>query len=189
VQTQDERLAVARETPVGVVGVVEGLFTAEAAGAPMIAHETVQVIVGAGLVGDRYAAGSGTYSQVPGGNRELTLIAAEALEMIAREFDVPLTQAQCRRNIITRGVNLDALYGKRFRIGAVECYGARECPPCGYIERLTGIAGLNRALSGRGGLRVDILSAGEIAVGDTIYDVRDALSTNAAPRVAPVLLS
>lgn len=188
-QTQDERVAVAPGTPVGVVGVVEGLFTAEAAGAPMIAHETVQVIVGAGLVGDRYAAGSGTYSQVPGGNRELTLIAAEALEMIAREFNVSLTQAQCRRNIVTRGVNLDALYGKRFRIGAVECYGARECPPCGYIERLTGIAVLNRALSGRGGLRVDILSAGEIAVGDTIHDVRDALSTDAAPRVAPVLLS
>lgn len=171
-----------------VVGRVEALFTTDAAGAPMVSHETVRAIVGKGLDGDRYAKGIGTYSDVPGGNRELTLIAAEALEMIAREFAVRMSQTECRRNIITRGVNLDALYGKRFRIGAVECRGVRECPPCGYIERLTGIAGVNRALSGRGGLRVDILADGEITVGDAIHDVRDD-DGERGEREAVVLLS
>ncbi len=160
-------------TGMGTMGRVEGLFITAMAGAPMTACQSVRAVVGKGLAGDRYAAGIGTYSAVPGGNRELTLMAAEALEVVAREFAVSLPQTECRRNIVTRGVNLDALYGKRFRIGTVECYGARECPPCGYIERLTGIAGLNRALAGRGGLRVDILSDGEIALGDTIHDVRD----------------
>ncbi len=153
-------------------GRVEGLFITAAAGAPMEPQQTVRVIPGKGIAGDRYAAGIGHYSPIPG-HREMTLIAAESLEVIEREYGVAMTQTECRRNIVTRGVLLDGLYGKRFRIGAVEVVGKKECPPCGYIEELTGIAGINRAMTGRGGLRVDILSGGEIALGDPIHDVRD----------------
>ncbi len=151
------------------VGRVAGIFIAPAAGAPMIAREQARVVAGRGLEGDRYFDGRGYYSNVPPlTGRRLTLIEAEALEAMARETGITLAPNECRRNLVTRGIGLDALIGKRFRVGAIECYGERPCPPCGYIEELTGKPGLNRAMTGRGGIRAEILLDGEIAIGDLV---------------------
>jgi len=151
------------------VGHVEGIFIAPAAGAAMVARERARVVAGRGLEGDRYFAGRGYYSKVPPlTGRRLTLIAAEALEAMARETGIALAPHECRRNLVTRGIGLDTLIGKRFRVGAIECYGERPCPPCGYIEELTGKPGLNRAMTNRGGIRAEILLDGEIALGDVI---------------------
>lgn len=151
------------------VGHVEGIFIAPAAGMPMIARERARVVAGRGLEGDRYFDGRGYYSQVPPlTGRRLTLIEAEALEAMARETGIALASNECRRNLVTRGIRLDALIGKRFRVGAIECYGERFCPPCGYIEKLTGKPGLNRAMTDRGGIRAELLLDGDIAIGDVI---------------------
>lgn len=151
------------------VGRVEGVFTAPAAGAPMVALERVRVVAGRGLAGDRYFDGRGYYSRVPPlTGRRLTLIEAESLEELERETGIALAPHECRRNLVTRGIRLDALIGRRFRVGAIECYGERPCPPCGYIEELTKKRGLNRGLTGRGGIRAEILLDGEIAIGDDI---------------------
>ena len=72
---------------------------------------------------------------------------------------------------MTRGIDLNALVGQRFRIGEVECFGQRLCEPCAHLERLTGQAGKPgtlRALIHKGGLRVDLLSDGEIGVGAAV---------------------
>jgi MOSC domain-containing protein YiiM len=69
-----------------------------------------------------------------------------------------------RRNIVTRGTWLNPLAGRRFRVGEVECVGRRLAEPCAHLERVSGAA-LLRPLVHRGGLRADILSGGEIAVG------------------------
>jgi MOSC domain-containing protein YiiM len=82
-----------------------------------------------------------------------------------------VTAEDARRNVVTRGVDLDALVGRRFRIGDVECFGQRLCEPCAHLERLTardGKPGTLRALVHRGGLRADVLGDGEIAVGDEV---------------------
>ncbi len=151
------------------IGRVEGVFIASAAGAPMVALERVRVVSGRGLEGDRYFDGRGYYSQVPPlTGRRLTLIEVESLEAMARETGIVLAPNECRRNLVTRGISLDALIGKRFRVGAIECYGERLCPPCGYIEELTGKPGLNRAMTDRGGIRAEILLDGEIALGDVV---------------------
>lgn len=123
--------------------------------------ERAQAIAGRGLQGDRYADGAGTFS--PGGGRghDLTLVAAEVLE------DAGLEPAEARRNLIVRGVDLDALRGRRFRVGTVECLGQRRCEPCAHLERLTR-PGVLRALAHRGGLRADILRGGELRVGDPV---------------------
>lgn len=158
--------------PVGaqeLVGQVVGLYIAPTAGAPMEALDRARVVAGRGIAGDRYFDGRGYYSQIrPLTGRRLTLIEAEALAGLAEETGIILGPHECRRNLITQGIRLDALVGKRFRIGAIECYGERFCPPCGYLEQLTGLAGVNRGLMGRGGIRAEILLDGEIAVGDVV---------------------
>ena len=125
----------------------------------------VRVLAGRGLEGDRYAAGIGTWSDYPVRTGiALTLIEAEVLESVG------LTGAAARRNLVTRGVRLNDLVGKRFRVGEVECYGDRRCEPCAHLERLTRLS--PRVLAHRGGLRADVLSDGEIAVGDAVVVAR-----------------
>jgi len=151
------------------VGRVEGIFIAAVAGAPMVALERARVVAGRGLEGDRYFDGRGYYSRVPPlTGRRLTLIEAESLEALERETGIALAPHECRRNLVTRGIRLDDLIGRRFRVGAIECYGERPCPPCGYIEELTKKPGLNRGLTDRGGIRAEILLDGEITLGDVI---------------------
>jgi MOSC domain-containing protein YiiM len=75
-----------------------------------------------------------------------------------------IAYADARRNVVTRGIDLDALIGRRFRVGEVECMGQRRCEPCAHLERLTAPGSL-RALVHRGGLRADILGPGTIEVG------------------------
>lgn len=101
---------------------------------------------------------------------DLTLIEAEVLDAL----ELPAGQLapdEARRNVVTRGIDLNALVGEPFRIGAVQCLGQRLCEPCAHLERLTakaGKPGTLRALIHKGGLRADVLSDGEIRVGDQI---------------------
>jgi len=84
--------------------------------------------------------------------------------------DRRLGYAQARRNLVTRGINLNALVGRRFRVGEVECVGRRLCEPCAHLERLT-THGVLRGLIHRGGLRADVLTDGNIHVGAVIETI------------------
>jgi MOSC domain len=152
-----------RSAPTGATaaGTVTAIVLAPAAEAPLRSVERAQAIAGRGLLGDRYADGTGTFSPGGGRGRDLTLVAAEVLE------DVGLDPVEARRNLIVRGVDLDALRGRRFRVGAVECLGQRRCEPCAHLERLTR-PGVLRALAHRGGLRADVLRGGDLRVGDPV---------------------
>jgi MOSC domain-containing protein YiiM len=141
-------------------GSVVGLLVAPEAEAPLVAVESVAALAGRGLEGDRYAAGRGTFSG-PGRGYQLTLVEAETLDELGISWE------RARRNIVTRGVGLNALVGRRFRIGEAECVGRRLCEPCAHLERVSG-PGLLRPLVHRGGLRADILTGGAIEVGDEL---------------------
>jgi MOSC domain-containing protein YiiM len=153
---------------------VTGLFTTSSESQAMIAHDRIAAIAGKGLSGDRYALGLGFYSArpLPGGARELTLIESEALAEIEQETGIRLEPIESRRNVITTGVRLHDLIGKRFTIGGVLCEGVRDCPPCEHLVELTGKEVL-KAMAHRGGLRANILTGGEIAVGDAIVEVQE----------------
>jgi hypothetical protein len=142
------------------VGSVAGLLLAAEAEAPLLAVDEALAIAGRGLEGDRYAVGRGTFSG-PGRGYELTLVEAEVLD------EIDLSWEQARRNIVTRDVALNALVGRRFFIGSVECVGRRLAEPCSHLERLAR-PGLLRPLVHRGGLRADILVGGLIKLGDTV---------------------
>jgi hypothetical protein len=154
--------------PVLLTGTVEQLAIAPAAEAGMQVVTAARAVAGRGLEGDRYARGAGTFSPRAGHRPgyELTLIAAEVVdELTAR--DATLDFAATRRNVLTRGLDVNALVGRDFRIGDVRCRGLRLAEPCAHLERLAG-PGLLRPLISRGGVRADILTDGDVRVGDTV---------------------
>jgi hypothetical protein len=153
-------------------GRVEAIFIAPQAGAPMRRLDEVRAIAGRGLDGDRYAVGRGTFSVAGGRGNELTLIAGEVLDALALPDGRPLSGAEARRNVVTRGLDLNRLVGRRFRIGELELIGRRRCEPCAHLQRLTR-PGVLRALVGRGGLRADLLTTGTLRIGDAITPTED----------------
>jgi MOSC domain-containing protein YiiM len=150
-------------------GYVDSIAVAEVATGPMRLVDQAQAFAGRGLEGDRYAAKAGTFTPGTSGGRgyDLTLIEAEVLDQLLLPQGRRLRYAEARRNIITRGIDLNGLVGRRFRIGNVECLGQRLCEPCAHLERLT-TKGVLRRLIHRGGLRADILSDGLITTSATI---------------------
>jgi MOSC domain-containing protein YiiM len=152
-------------------GRVEAIHIAREAGQPSAAVTAVRAVRGQGLEGDRYFYKVGTYSDHPGGGREVTLIEAEALEALARETSIVLDSGASRRNIVTRCVPLNDLVGLRFRVGEVLLEGTRLCEPCLHLERLTR-KGVMVGLLHRGGLRTVILEGGTVRVGDPIVPAR-----------------
>jgi hypothetical protein len=142
-------------------GTVEAIALAPAAEAPMALVQRAQAHAGRGLEGDRYADARGTFSNPHSRGHDLTLIEGEVLD------DLVLAPETPRRNVVTRGIDLDALVGRRFRVGDVECEGQRLCEPCAHLQRLTHPEIL-RDLVHRGGLRADVLSDGAIRLGDPV---------------------
>mgnify|MGYP002404001939 CR=1 FL=1 len=156
-------------------GEVIAIHIASAASEPMQELQSATAFANSGLDGDRYRNGVGFYSQVPTdpGARELTLIAEEALAEVTTETGIQIPLHEHRRNITTRGIDVDALLGKQFRIGNVICEGVRACPPCNHLDELTGKP-LLKPLAHRGGLRARIVTGGEVRVGDRIEQISAA---------------
>jgi hypothetical protein len=154
-----------RPEPPASTGTVEGIFIAAGAGAPVSALDEARALAGRGLDGDRHVDGSGTFPSGVSGSA-LTLIEAEVCE----SFDPPLEPGEHRRNVLTRGIDLNRLVGREFGIGAVRCRGMRLCEPCAVVERYAERPVL-RALVHRGGLRADILADGVIRIGDRLAGI------------------
>jgi MOSC domain-containing protein YiiM len=147
-------------------GVIVDIFIASAAGADLNAVPEARALVGKGLEGDRYALGVGHFSRWPGPGREVTLIESEVIEDFAAPLGLDLRDGRSRRNIVTAGLRLNELVGRRFRIGTALFRGERLAEPCGYLERRIGAK--LEVLRGRCGLRADVLEEGVLRVGDTL---------------------
>lgn len=154
-----------RPAPPLHAGRLESIHVSASAGAEARTTHFARVFAGRGLDGDRHLHGRGTF---PSGLRgsALTLIEAEVCE----SFDPTLGAEEHRRNLVTRGIGLNALVGRDFTIGTVHCRGVRLCEPCAVIEGYARRPVL-RALVHRGGLRADILNDGAISVGDEVVAV------------------
>jgi hypothetical protein len=126
------------------------------------AVESVRAVAGKGLEGDRHFHPTGA---PPGG--ALTLVEEEIVGQVG------LPPGGTRRQLTVRGVRLNELIGKRFRVGEVECYGVALCEPCRHLEQLTR-PGLIKDLVHRAGINADILTDGTIAIGDTIVAMHPA---------------
>lgn len=146
-------------------GSIESLFTSPEAGAPMESVASLVAVVGKGIEGDRYFKKKGTFSGKIGPRREVTLIAAEALEDAAREHHLVIDARETRRNVLVRGVPLNELIGRTFTLGEVVLEGLDVCEPCSHLSKLVGKS-VVRPLGGRGGLRARVVTGGTLLVGD-----------------------
>ena len=147
-------------------GRVEWLGLRPRRNVPMREVAQALAVAGKGLVGDRYAGGSG--------NRALTLIQAEHLPAIAAlAGHARVAPALLRRNVVVSGLPLVALKGRRFRIGEVLLEGVADCDPCSRMEAALGPGGYN-AMRGHGGLCARILEGGSLRVGDAVLALAPA---------------
>ena len=143
---------------------VERIFIVPSPGAPQRECESVAVVAGAGIEGDRYF----DRHDEPGQN--ISLVEAEELEAFMREHGRPNDVSVSRRNLVTRGVRLNELVGQEFFIGQVRLRGVELCEPClGLGSALASpqlpAAAVVKRLLHRAGLRADVLSSGVIARG------------------------
>jgi MOSC domain-containing protein YiiM len=137
------------------VAVVEGITLVLGRDGATRAVGSVEASAGGGLEGDYHS--------------DLTLIATEALEGLREDTGIVLSGEDSRRNVLTRGIDLNALVGRRFRVGSVEAVGVELAEPCTKLARLNGRElRIIRGLVHRGGLRADVVGGGRIAVGDEI---------------------
>ncbi len=136
-------------------------------GAPLSGRRRLRLLARQGIEGDRHCGGT----DWPGQN--LTLIEAEEIEAFCQRLGQPVDLALSRRNIVTRGVRLNALVGQHFRIGDCRLFGVELCEPCGSLGRQLATpdhdaAAIVRYWTGRGGLRADVLNDCWITVGDSL---------------------
>src|ERR1051326_4419361 len=120
--------------------------------------DSVRALAGKGLEGDRHFHPDGAK---PG--QALTLVEGEVVD------DARLPPGGTRRQLTVRGVRLNDLVGKRFRVGEVECYGVELCEPCTHLQSLTR-PGIIKELTHRAGINADILTDGTISLGDEVAE-------------------
>lgn len=147
-------------------GVVEGIYISSEGSAAVERVDEIQTVEGCGIAGDRYREGTGYWTGLDY-VCEVTLISTEDLDHIERETGIRVKNGEHRRNIVTRGVDLEELRGQRFRIGEAVLEYDRPRPPCRHIQDLTE-PGMTRALKGRGGICARVVKAGTIRTTDAI---------------------
>jgi hypothetical protein len=146
-----------------VNGKVVAIFIASIAGGKMEEVETVEAIAGAGLAGDRYSTGEGSFNRKLPGRRQVTLINSIFFQDSGFEY------AESRRNIVTQGVELMWLIGREFQIGKARFRGQYYCDPCLRPTRLSGkTEKFLEVFSDRGGLVAEIIESGTIKKGDLV---------------------
>ncbi len=132
-------------------------------GKPAGEHETISVpsvecIAGQGLQDDRFFGYKEDYKG------QVTFFAWEVYEDLCRNFSVNDKEPGVfRRNVLTRGVDLNGLIGKEFEIQGITFAGMAECSPCPWMDAAF-CEGAEKALKGRGGLRARILTGGVLRV-------------------------
>lgn len=123
--------------------------------------DSVDAVIGQGLAGDRFQGRSDS-------KRQVTLFQAENLDVLASLLHVHLIDpAILRRNLLVRGINLNALLKRRFYVGEAVLEGTVPCHPCSRMEKALGPGGFN-AMRGLGGLCARVIEGGRIFVGDPV---------------------
>jgi len=124
--------------------------------------ESVEVVADKGIVGDRhFREYNDPYSQ-------LSLIESENINYYNIKYSLNIPYVEFRRNIVTEGIQLNDLIGKRFLVGSVELEGIDLCRPCRHLSELLNQDNIIKEFLRKGGLRCQILSSSKIDVGDVI---------------------
>jgi len=127
--------------------------------------DEIEAIPGQGLSGDRYATGRGHWRSVDG--CQITLITVEDLLLAEKRSGLDFSAGQHRRNLVVRGIPLDAFRRCRVHVGEVEFGFHRLRPPCGYLDRIY-TRGAGKALGRGAGVGLKVTVGGVLRQGDTV---------------------
>jgi MOSC domain-containing protein YiiM len=142
---------------------IEHIFVASGKGEPVRPVDSVEALSEQGLRGDRYAHAGNRVAP----DYQVTLIEIENIEAFTRATGLALAPGMPRRNIVTRGIRLNELRGKRFRVGGATFEGLELCEPCAVFAEVTHREALKFFVR-KGGLRARIIAGGEVRVGDFV---------------------
>ena len=124
--------------------------------------ESIEVLANKGVVGDRH------FDNYNDPYCQLSLIESENIDEYNLKFGLNIPYLDFRRNIITKGIKLNDLVGKKLSIGNVEVEGIDLCRPCRHLTEMLDQENILKEFLRKGGLRCQILSSSKIKVGDTI---------------------
>lgn len=149
-------------------GSIERIFIATRSRKLQASFKKVTLHASLGILGDRWYASAQGHR-----GKNITLIAAEEIDRYNQIYQQAIKYDATRRNIVTRGIDVNLLVNKIFTIGAVTLRGVELCEPCGVLganlaNNSIGAPEVVKAFLHRGGLRADIITSGDIYVGDTI---------------------
>jgi MOSC domain-containing protein YiiM len=152
-----------------VTGFVDAIYVAASAGADPQPLSVAVLKPARGIVGDRYYARAGTFSDKlkNSGDWEVTLIEREEIDRFLERENRVVEADAFRRNIVTVGVRLNDLVGRRFEIGTALLEGLRLCEPCAHLAKWHGPQ-IVSVMAHRAGLRARIVSGGEVRPGDKV---------------------
>lgn len=153
---------------------LKAIYIASAVGEPMQSVDRIEAISGRGLQGDRYCAGTGHWQSIEG--CQATLITEydlrHAKHKTSPQIETALDNGGHRRNLVIDGLKTKQLEGKSFRIGSAVFRYDKPRPPCGYIDKVSG-RGMGKALGHYSGICINVVSDGQLAVGDTVTVLDD----------------
>ena len=123
---------------------------------------SIEVLVNKGVIGDRH------FKDFNDPYCQLTLIESENIDYYNLKYGLNIPYVNFRRNIVTKGIRLNELVGKKFKIGSVELEGVDLCRPCRHLTEVLNQNNILKEFIRKGGLRCQILSSSTIQIGDEI---------------------
>ena len=123
---------------------------------------TIKVLANQGVVGDRH------FKEFNDPFSQITLIESENIDFYNIKFGLNIPYVDFRRNIVTKGIQLNYLIGKKIKVGNVELEGIDLCRPCRHLNEILNQDNIIKEFLRKGGLRCQILSSSSINVGDEI---------------------
>ena len=123
---------------------------------------SIEVLVNKGVIGDRH------FKDFNDPYCQLSLIESENIDYYNLKYGLNIPYVNFRRNIVTKGIRLNELVGKKFKIGSVELEGVDLCRPCRHLSEVLNQNNILKEFIRKGGLRCQILSSSTIQIGDEI---------------------
>ena len=123
---------------------------------------SIEVLVNKGVIGDRH------FKDFNDPYCQLSLIESENIDYYNLKYGLNIPYVNFRRNIVTKGIRLNKLVGKKFKIGNVELEGVDLCRPCRHLTEVLNQNNILKEFIRKGGLRCQILSSSTIQIGDEI---------------------
>ena len=124
--------------------------------------KSINVLANKGIVGDRH------FNEYNDPYCQLSLIESENIDYYNTKYGLNIPYTDFRRNVITKGINLNNLIGKKLQIGNVKVEGVDLCRPCKHLTEMLNQENILKEFLRRGGLRCQILSSSSISIGDEI---------------------